>query len=246
MDHRDDKQNLKEIKQIVEELKQTQKELSTTATMNKGFVIRRPFAKLKKRIIIFVLLLIIAIIAFMGIRSALFKEKGTEKATSFVEQIQDLSTLATSKAYMKAVVEQEDNELFGKKIDANIPGTKRKILVIIPGEVVAGVDLSKVTDQNMKINEEKKIIHLTLPRAEIIQKPTLDFDQAQIYSSEGLFRGEASIDEGYDFADLAQKQIVKEAIEQGLLTSAEEQATRVIQTFLHQMGYKATVEFTDQ
>lgn len=105
--------------------------------------------------------------------------------------------------------------------------------------------MSKVTKSDLEINEDHKTLHLILPKAEIIQKPTLYFDQAQIFSSEGLFRSEASIDEGYAFAELAQDQIVAEATEQGLLTSAEEQATKVIETFMNRMGYKATIEYKD-
>jgi len=245
MDHQEDTETLEEIKKTVNELKKTQAEISATAAVRQHTSHRRLFANVKSRIIIITILLLLLLAVFLGIRSIFVREGETQKVAGFVEQIQDLSMLTTSKAYMKAVVEQEDNQLFGKKIDANLPGTKRKVLVIIPGEVIAGVDLSKVTKSDIEMNEDQKTIHLTLPRAEIIQKPTLYFDQAQIFSSEGLFRSKASIDEGYAFAELAQDQIVTEATEQGLLTSAEEQATKVIETFMEQMGYKVTIKYKD-
>lgn len=245
MAHQEDTETLEEIKKMINELKQTKAEIGATAAVRQHTVYRRLFSNINSRMIMFSLLLLLLLTVFLGIRSIFVREGETQKVAGFVEQIQDLSTLATSKAYMKAVVEQEDNQLFGQKIDANLPGTKRKILIIIPGEVIAGVDLSKVTKSDLEINEDHKTIHLILPKAEIIQKPTLYFDQAQIFSSEGLFRSEASIDEGYAFAELAQDQIVAEATEQGLLTSAEEQAIKVIETFMNRMGYKVTIEYKD-
>lgn len=248
MEQEENKQTLEELKKIVAELKQTQSEMSASVTVpNSNYsLLRRPLRQLKKQAIILGIILLLVLFAFLFIKSTFLKE-GTvvNTASSFAEQIQELSSLATSKAYMKAVVEQEDNELFGKKIDKNLPGTKRKVLVIIPGEVLAGVDLSNVTKNDIKINEEKRTIQLSLPKAEILQKPTLYFDEVQIFSSEGLFRGEASIDEGYTIAELAQDQIVNEAIAQGVLTSAEEQATTLIKKFINQLNYDVTIEFKE-
>lgn len=145
MAHQEDTETLEEIKKMINELKQTKAEIGATAAVRQHTVHRRLFSNIKSRMIMFSLLLLLLLTVFLGIRSIFVREGETQKVAGFVEQIQDLSTLATSKAYMKAVVEQEDNQLFGQKIDANLPGTKRKILIIIPGEVIAGVDLSKVT-----------------------------------------------------------------------------------------------------
>lgn len=244
MEQEENKQTIEELKKIVEELKKTQSEMSASVTVpNSNYsLLRRPLRQLKKQAIILGIILLLVLF----IKSTILKE-GTvvNTASSFAEQIQELSSLATSKAYMKAAVEQEDNELFGKKIDKNLPGTKRKVLVIIPGEVLAGVDLSNVTKNDIKINKEKRTIQLSLPKAEILQQPTLYFDEVQIFSSEGLFRGEASIEEGYAIAELAQDQIVNEAIAQGVLTSAEEQATTLIKKFINQLNYDVTIEFKE-
>lgn len=240
---------LEELKTMMEELKQTKAETGATlAAERKRWL---PAFKLKKRFImitaIILILLTIIFATFLSIR-LIFAKEGTvvNTVSSFAEQIQELSQLATSKAYMKAVVEQEDNELFGQKIDVNIPGTKRTTLVIVPGEVVAGVDLSKVNEADIKVNEQEKLIELTLPNAAIIQEPSLFFDEVQVYSSEGLFRGTADIDEGYEIAELAQKQIFDEAVEQGILTQAEQQATAMIEKFMDQLGYEVLIEFDQE
>ncbi|WAA12224.1 DUF4230 domain-containing protein [Fervidibacillus halotolerans] len=238
-----------EIEQIKEELKRTKMEsAATVATMDQTrHKISLRWLKRTSILIGIVLVIVLLFFAIFSIRSALTKEGTvTNTVSSFAEQIQQLSSLTTAKAYMKAVVEQEDNELFGRKIDANIPGTKRKTLLIIPGEVTAGVDLSKVQEDDVQIDEERNIIQLTLPKAEIIQQPSLDFSKAQVYSSEGLFRGKADIEEGYEMAELAREQVLQEAIEQGLLQSAEEQAERVIGTFFRQFGYETKIQFQSE
>ena len=65
---------------------------------------------------------------------------------AFLEQIQDLNELATAEAYTKVIIEQQDNAVFGQSIGLNVPGTKRQLLVVIPGSVKAGVELSGLTD----------------------------------------------------------------------------------------------------
>ncbi|WAA09617.1 DUF4230 domain-containing protein [Fervidibacillus albus] len=244
-----EQQMQKEIANLKEQLKRAEMEQSATmaALGRKRNQFSIPFFKRTGIFIPVMTIIFIIVIMTLSFRSVFLKEGSvTNTISSFAEQIQQLSSLTTAKGYMKAVVEQEDNELFGKKIDMNIPGTKRKTLLIIPGEVTAGVDLSKVQESDIQVDEEKKTITLNLPKAEIIQQPSLDFSEAQVYSSEGLFRGKADLEEGYAMAELAREQVLQEAIEQGLLESAEQQAKTVIETFFHRLGYDTTVQFSSE
>ena len=63
------------------------------------------------------------------------------------------------------ILEQEDNKIFGKDIQFNLPGTKQEILLVVPATVIAGVDLKEVTSSDIQVNEEEKEIEITLPRA---------------------------------------------------------------------------------
>ena len=89
----------------------------------------------------------------------------TEQKGAFLEQIQELNELATAEAYTKVIIERQDNTLFGQSIGFNLPGTKRQLLVVIPGSVKAGVDISGVTEKDVVIDEENKTAKLTLPPA---------------------------------------------------------------------------------
>jgi hypothetical protein len=180
---------------------------------------------------------------------AMFTIKSTDKAAiqtgSFIEQIKDLSSLASSQAYVKAVIEKEDNQLFGKEINTNLPGTKRKFLLIIPGTVTAGVDLTGITESNLHVNQEEKTIEIQLPRASMIQEPALDFDQAQAFSVEGIFRDEVNWNEGYELAEEAKGIVKEEAISQGLLEVAEQNAEKTLTEFFSALGYKAVITYEE-
>lgn len=165
-------------------------------------------------------------------------EKGT-----FIEQIQDMSSLATAQAYVKAVLQKEDNEIFGKQIGKNFPGTKRKVLFIIPSSVTAGIDLHEVEEEHLELNEIDKTLKITLPRATIIQEPILYLDKIETFSQEGLFRSKMNLDEGFAFAAEANEQVIEEAIDQGLLSIAEENAERTLTQFFTQLGYEVTINF---
>lgn len=187
------------------------------------------------------------ILFILVIFGATFTIKGTNQATvqsgSFIEQIKDLSSLASSQAYVKAVIEKEDNQLFGKDISTNLPGTKRKFLLIIPGTVTAGVDLAGITETNLHVNEEEKIIEIKLPQASIIQEPTLDFDQAQVFSVEGIFRNEVNWNEAYELAEEAKGLVKEEAISQGLIQVAEQNAEKTFTEFFSALGYRTVITY---
>lgn len=164
---------------------------------------------------------------------------------SFIEQMKELSSLASSQAFVKAVIEKEDNQIFGKEIEANFPGTKRKLLLVVPGTVTAGVDLQNIDESHLKMNEEEKKLEITLPHASIIQEPSLDFEQVQAFSVEGIFREEVNWEEAYELAAEAKTLVLEEAKSQGLLQMAESNAEKTLKEFFSQMGYTVSVDYED-
>lgn len=168
-----------------------------------------------------------------------------EQKGSLVERIQNLNELTTAEAYTKVMIERENNELFGKEIGIDIPGTKRELLVIIPGSVKAGVDFSGVTEKNIDIDEKYKTATITLPAAKILGEPEIDFKKVQVFSSEGLFRSKPDIKEAYSLASEAKKQMVEEATTQGVLKTAEKNAKNSVADMFSLVGYDVTVKFKE-
>jgi hypothetical protein len=239
---------LLQLESIVKELKAGQDEAATTVAMGHkskmpslSSVLLRYFFKVWGLKIILVTIIFALLIA-----GSLWYFSGstfTQRETAFVEQVQELSTLATAEAHLKVIIEQQDNKIFGKDITVNFPGTKRELLLVVPATVIAGVDLKNITSDSLQVNEKNKEISLALPRATFIQEPAIQMDKVRTFSDEGLFRGEVNWSEGFDLAAEAQELIKQEALEIGLLQTAENSAEKALKEFFSTLGYTVTVNY---
>lgn len=169
----------------------------------------------------------------------------TIEKSAVVERIQAIEQVATAEAHIKAVIEREDNQLFGKEIGVNMPGTKRKLLVIMPGVIRAGVDLETLTEEDVTIDYDQKTAKLVLPPIQFLGSPSLDFDHVDIFSAEGLFRSEANMKEAYTLANEAKALIVEEAEQQGLKEVAAQNAVQLVKELFAFEGFTVTVTFKE-
>lgn len=192
-----------------------------------------------------ILLLVIVIIATVLITKYVSNHTNKQTEDAVVEKITELNELATAEAYLKVIVERENNALFGEEIALDIPGTKQKLLVVMPGTVRAGVDLSKITKEDVQVDEEKKTIQVTAPEPQIQGKATLDLEKVQVFSTNGLFRDEATVKDGYSLANDAQKLMIKEAETAGLLKHAKTNAEQTIRNLFSALDYETTIEFKE-
>lgn len=241
---------LAQLQKIMEEIQAGKKEEATTLSLpmdsKKLRTSQSKFSKRTRRImVVFLLIVFLNIAVGLIVYKQLANSEPTIEQGTILQQVQELSTLATSEAYVKAVIEKEDNQLFGKEIQANIPGTKRKILLVIPGTVMAGINLEEIDRDAIKMNEEEKVVELTLPRAKIIQEPSLNFEQVQTFSVEGIFRSEVNWEEAYELATEAKEMVKEEAIRQGLLEIAEKNGEKTFQQFFSTFGYDVIINYVD-
>lgn len=166
-----------------------------------------------------------------------------EEKSTMLEQIQDLNELATAEAYTKVLIDRQDNAVFGQSIGINLPGTKRQLLVVVPGSIKAGIDLSSLTEEDIVVDEQEKTVQLTLPSAQFLGGAELFFDEVEVFSYEGIFRGKANIEEAYELAEEAKKLILEESTKQGVLNTAEKNAEKILHEVLAYAGYDVVVEF---
>ena len=239
---------LTQFERVLKEIKKGEEESAATTVVGQSRGNANISGALFKLILkfwgvkIFLIALLLIVIASGGtwlFAGSTFKRE----SIAFVEQIQELATLATAEAHVKVIIEQEDNKLFGNDIPINLPGTKREILLIVPATVIAGVDLKGITSEDIKVNDNEKELEIILPRATLIQDPTIQMDSVKTFSDEGLFRGEMKWDEGFDLAAVAQEELKDEAIEIGLLESAEKSAEKVLEGFFGNLGYTVKLTF---
>ena len=249
---KDDKK-IDEIERLLKELKAAEAESAVTVeevqerpsgVWKVGKIIFSLWRKSFITIIALTILLVVAIpfatIYFLKQGSTFTEDKGT-----FIEHIQELNELATAEAYTKAVIKRQDNKLFGQSIGLNVPGTNRQLLVVIPGSVKAGVDLSAVTADDLNVNESAKTVKLQLPAATFLGGAEIFFDKVEVYSFEGIFREKANIEEAYELAEEAKNMIVEETKEQGVLQTAQQNAEKALQEMFSFAGYDVTIEFKE-
>ena len=149
----EDKKKLQEIEKLLKELKASESESAVTVEevigrKRKSWRPRlrfRFFPTWKRSVLLIAVLLLLVVISLPFIAFTLLKQGSTftEQKGVFLEQVQELNEMATAEAYTKVIIERQDNQLFGQSIGLNVPGTKRQLLVVIPGSVKAGVDLSE-------------------------------------------------------------------------------------------------------
>ena len=247
----DDK--IREMEKLLEELKAQKNESAATIAeypSRKGFSFWKlklglfKFGSKSFLLIALVVLLLIGALpfaAFWAIKGSTF----TETKGSFVEHVQSLNELSTAQAFTKVIIERQDNMLFGKEIGVDLPGTKRQLLVVVPGSVKAGVDFSEITESDIKLDEKKKTAVLTLPKPQFLGEPEILFDQVEVFSYEGLFREKADIEEAYELVSTAQTMMIEETTGQGILELAEENAATSVKEMFQLVDYDVQVNFKE-
>lgn len=241
---------LEEIEQLLRELKASKEETAVTVDTvgRRSFGFWRGWKLLlsmwKRSYLLIALLIVLLLLSLPFVAFYMLKQGSTftEQKGVFLEQIQDLKELATAEAYTKVIIERQDNTLFGQSIGLNLPGTKRQLLVVIPGSVKAGVNLSELTEKEVVIDEENKTAKLTIPPATFLGGAEIYFDEVEVYSYEGLFREKANIEEAYELAAEAKELILLETAGQGVLRMAQQNAEKTLQEMFSFAGYEVTIE----
>jgi hypothetical protein len=146
--------------------------------------------------------------------------------------VRDLSRLESASYHVEKVVELTDaqSKLFGM-VEA-----KDAILLVAVGDVVAGVDLSKLSDADVRADDVAHSVRVTLPAPEVFSA-SLDEPQTHVYERrtdvlatrneklEGLARSEA------------EKQMRQAAIDEGILARAKANAERTVRGLMRSLGY---------
>ena len=147
----------------------------------------------------------------------------TDRA-EIIKEIQSLNRLETASYTMEKIIEAGDE---GNLFQDLVYGDR--LLLIAHGQVVAGVDLSQVSDQDLKINGSS--LQIRLPDTQIFSTQ-LDNTQTKVYDrQQGLLSG-GNKDLESQARQSAEKSISQAACQGGILQEAATQAkTQVAQLF---------------
>jgi hypothetical protein len=158
--------------------------------------------------------------------------------TTIVLQINNLSRLETASIELEKVITAERNQeaLWGLLGES--------MVFVANGKVIAGVDLSKMTVDDIQVyGPDTVMIHL--PPAETFDDlPALNTEKSYVaHRGTGLLtRADASLET--EVRQLAETTIREAAKESGVVLQAEENAENYLRDFLQSLGF-TNVTFTD-
>jgi hypothetical protein len=149
-----------------------------------------------------------------------------------IHEIRSLARLETIQYTLEKVItaEQGQNELgflFGDKL-----------LFVAHGTVIAGVDLARLRPEDMTVNGT--VLTVRLPPAEVFVA-TLDNDKSYVYNRETglLTKGDTNLET--TARQVAEKEILKSAIDDGILKQAQTNAESYLSRMLMGLGYSDVI-----
>ena len=167
----------------------------------------------------------------------IFGEARTQTTTSpvVVEGVRDLDQLATVRWTESVVVTKETG---GNAIKKTLTG--EKVVLVATGEVEAGVDLSSLKREDVKVGENR--VRIKLPEPELLGS-SLDEEKTKLYDrDQGLLRLRPDDDLVKEARIEAEDKILAAANENGIRDTAEQNAESTIRTFAKTLGFEE-VEF---
>ncbi len=139
------------------------------------------------------------------------------------EKLQDMGELITEEYLFKEVTTFESSKTFAWIIKAN-----SKLIMGYEGTLYAGIDFAGI---KTVINENKKLIRVTLPKAEIFACE-LDLESFELYEEE-VSRWNPIKAEDYNGSQLElENRATERALERGILDKAQKNAEKLIKGFI--------------
>jgi hypothetical protein len=165
----------------------------------------------------------------------------TDRTTTFdtsvpaiVNKIQRLNRLET-------VVYSIDTVVEGAKSSAILPDliAGDRILLVVHGESIAGIDLSQLNSEAVRITNDHGIrsISVTLPASQIFLT-TIDNQHTRVYARTTGLLVPADQNLETDTLAKAQQQLQNTALSDGILDAASKNARATITTLLYGLGFQ--------
>jgi len=151
---------------------------------------------------------------------------------TIVHEVRSLARLETIQYTLEKVITAESSQgplgfLFGDRL-----------LLVAHGYVIAGIDLAKLSPDDIKTKDG--VLYVRLPEPEIFVA-TLDNSKTYVYDRDKglLTKGNYQLETGA--REAAEAEIKKSAIEDGILNTANQNAETFLYNFLKQFGYKEII-----
>ncbi len=151
---------------------------------------------------------------------------------TIVHDVRSLARLETIQYTLEKVVTAETNQdqlsfLFGDKL-----------LFVAHGRVIAGIDMARLRPQDVRV--EGSVLYVTLPPAEIFVA-TLDNEKSYVYNRETGLLTRPGQDLETQARIVAEREILKAAVEDGILAQAQQNGESYLSRLFLSMGYKEVI-----
>jgi|SRR5579875_1708504 len=154
-------------------------------------------------------------------------------APMVVDRVQRLSRLETVVYSLDTVVEGQETT---PALPDSLAGDK--ILMIVNGQTVAGVDLGRLKPEDVQITESKagRTIHLVLPPSQVFVT-SIDEGKSRVYARDtGLFvKADPNLET--QVRQKAQAQLQQAALNDGILDAAARNARATVTSMLQGLGF---------
>lgn len=140
-------------------------------------------------------------------------------------------------ARLESVVYTMDKVVEGNRSSQYLPDflTGDKLLLIVHGQAVAGVDLRQVQASGVEIDGRSVII--TMPAAELLSV-SLDNSKTRVYSRLTGLLVPTDPNLESETREKAEADLRQSALDSGILTTAEGNARATLTTLLHSLGFQ--------
>ena len=143
------------------------------------------------------------------------------------ERIEGVSELATVKYYYSQVETLDEDNKFN---NLSIPFTNKKLIIQYDGVILAGIDLSKISEDDIKVDDKDKKINISIPRA-MIMSNTIE-DTKTLLERDTIFNNLNSKD-WEKLREVERQHAEETAIDRGILEEANKNAISTIRKFLN-------------
>jgi hypothetical protein len=155
-------------------------------------------------------------------------------APGVVEKIQRLNRLETVVYSLDTVVE-------GNKSSAVLPDLLAgdRMLMIVRGQTIAGVDMSKMKPDDVQITENgnERTVRIVLPPSQVFVT-TIDNQHTRVYARTTGLLVPADINLESETRAKAQEELQKAALEDGILDAASRNARSTVTAMLEGLGFQ--------
>ena len=180
-------------------------------------------------------LVVIAVIAAVAsvstfLMTSRISERETFSSSGVIERVRSISELNTVEMYFNEIIDFKNAKFFNS---FEIPFTQKSFIFTVKARVKAGIDLSLVKEEDVEIDGKRLVLRLDEPAitsGEILSYKAYD-------EKDGLFN-EVTTEDTLKALELFEKDLRKQAAENGIIEKAKENAEQTIEGIFMMSGYE--------